>query len=132
MSFTLTYFFDFKSVSGRKYSINNIFLKRCIIFIIEICLQGRFPAARNTNLISIRTVDSESDNLNSVQKSTEDECPKLILPQDRYHKVEECKETIKEAPSNKFDRYDNSDNSDSEDNSDTDVKKNDREDSLER
>lgn len=66
----------------------------------------------NTNLISIQTIDH-----NETKEREENVCaevPKLVLPQDRYHKPQVTSNSLKETGSNKFDRYDNSDESESD------------------
>ncbi|GLV34891.1 hypothetical protein CBL_09371 [Carabus blaptoides fortunei] len=68
-------------------------------------------ARTNTNLISIQTIDQ-----NETKEREENVCvevPKLVLPQDRYHKPQVASNS-KETASNKFDRYDNSDESESD------------------
>ncbi|KAK9883186.1 hypothetical protein WA026_001378 [Henosepilachna vigintioctopunctata] len=89
---------------------------------------------RNSNLISIPTVNAENDICLPIQKSLanlkkENDVPKLIRPQDRYaYNIND--EIGREGPSSKFDRYNNS-NSESEEEDEISSTKLGRSDSLE-
>ncbi|XP_063915802.1 uncharacterized protein LOC135131881 isoform X2 [Zophobas morio] len=81
--------------------------------------QGRIPRNgqfngwnRNSNLIAVPMITET----NSPLEHKSDDVPKLVLPQDRYCKVEKSPEKP-DTLTSKFDRYDNSDDSgsDSED-----------------
>ncbi|XP_044272761.1 serine/arginine repetitive matrix protein 1-like isoform X2 [Tribolium madens] len=73
------------------------------------CRNGQFNGwTRNSNLIAVPMVTEEENKRENVAE----EAPKLILPQDRYCKVEKSPE--KSDQSSKFDRYDNSDESEDE------------------
>lgn len=73
--------------------------------------QGQFiPRIRNTNLIPIQTVPSDSD-CEVRNNETENNVPKLILPQDRYCSSSANIESKSPETTSKFNRYDNSDDS---------------------
>lgn len=76
---------------------------------------------RNSNLISVRTIETEVCQSNTSKKPAE-AVSKLILPQDRYSKQTDVEE--KSEPGSKFDRYKDSESesdSDSEDVTETRV-----------